>query len=144
VGTQVSYRITPIGQDVGSTARTDQSHVVGGRALRPLAPVHVRARRQGTGDIALSWIRRTRVGGDSWAVEEVPLGETAEQYRLQMLSGAIVKRQVSVSSPGYLYPLAAQLADYGTSPSTLTIRIAQVAPGFGVGVWREVTLTVSA
>jgi hypothetical protein len=144
VGNELSYRITPIGHDVGSAARTDQTHAVGGRALRPLAPVHVRARRQTSGDIALSWIRRTRVGGDSWAVEEVPLGETAEQYRLQVLSGAVVKRTVSVPSPGYLYPLAAQIADHGILPSTLIVRIAQVAPGFGVGVWREVTLTVPA
>ena len=41
--------------------------------LRPFAPVHLRARRDG-GDTRIDWIRRTRIDGDSWAGIDVPPG----------------------------------------------------------------------
>jgi hypothetical protein len=134
--------VTPAGADLGSEARTDLTFTASGRALRPLAPVHIRARRAANGDIALTWIRRARQGGDSWTVEEVPLAETAEAYRLQVMDGAVVKRTVDLTSPAYLYPTSAWMTDFGGAPSTLSIRLAQVAPGFGAGIWRAITLPI--
>jgi len=52
---------------------TTKTFVFSARGLKPLAPVHLRAEKQGS-DIRLSWIRRTRTGGDSWE-GEVPLSE---------------------------------------------------------------------
>ena len=44
---------------------------------------------QASGDIAISWLRRTRsLAGDSWTAPEVPLGETTESYDLEMLNVA--------------------------------------------------------
>ena len=43
------------------------------RGLTCLAPVRLRAVRDvGSGDIAISWIRQTRTGGDAWEPVEVP------------------------------------------------------------------------
>lgn len=142
LGANISFRVTPAGSDIGSPARSDLTHAATGRALRPLAPVHVRARRAANGDIALTWIRRTRQGGDSWTVEEVPLGETSETYRLQIMSGTAARRTVDVSTASYVYPAALQVTDLGGPPSTLSIRLTQVAPGFGAGVWRSITVGI--
>ena len=38
-----------------------------------------------SGDIAISWIRRTRSGGDNWELPEVPLGEESESYEVDIL-----------------------------------------------------------
>ena len=53
-----------------------------GLALRPLTPVHPRVRRDQSGIVRLSWIRRAR-GAWSWRdAADVPLVEEAELYRL--------------------------------------------------------------
>jgi hypothetical protein len=140
VGATLRYRVTPLGHDVGSSARTDVTHVAAARALRPLSPVWLTGARQGNGDITLSWVRRARFGGDSWAGEDVPLNEVTERYRVQILVGATLKRTLETSVPSLVYALADQIADHGSMPSSITVRVAQVASGFGVGLWRTATL----
>ena len=41
-------------------------HAFDGVGMRPLSPVHLRARRLGDGSVEVAWIRRTRLGGDGW------------------------------------------------------------------------------
>ncbi len=53
----------------------------------------------GTGrDVQL--VRRTRIDGDSWDIEEVPLAEDFEAYRVDILSGETVIRSVRTDGPG--------------------------------------------
>jgi hypothetical protein len=109
-------------------------------ALRPLAPVHLKAKRTGDG-ITLSWIRRTRVDGDTW-VGEVPLGEDREQYAVEILSGADVVRTLSVTTPIVLYPAADELADFGVTQTSLTVRVAQLSATVGAGFAATATLAL--
>ncbi|MGI8724526.1 MAG: hypothetical protein ACR2J1_04025 [Methyloceanibacter sp.] len=49
--------------------------------MRPLSPVHLRGKRDpSTTDCTFLWMRRTRIGGDSWQSVEVPLGEDVEAW----------------------------------------------------------------
>jgi hypothetical protein len=103
--------------------------------------VHLRAtREQASGDIQLSWIRRTRIGGDSW-LNEVLLGEEIEEYNVQILDGAAVVRTMRVSSPSALYLVAQQTADFGGLPASLAWRVAQVSRVLGPGASTEITST---
>ena len=70
-----------------------------GRHLRPLAPVHVKASREG-GSVSLNWIRQTRIGGDSWA-GEVPLGETEERYLVQLFDDETLLSEEEIVAPHY-------------------------------------------
>ena len=54
-------------------------------ALRPLAPVHLRAVR-GDDGVTVRWIRRARHDADTWS-GEIPLAEESERYTLDILSG---------------------------------------------------------
>ncbi len=88
----------------------------------------------GTGDLAIAWTRRTRIGGDQWEASDVPLGEAFERYALDILDGATVKRTLTVSSPAATYAAADQTADFGgPAPSPLSVRVAQVSEIFGPG-----------
>ena len=100
-------------------------------ALRPLAPVHLKAVRA-AGGVTFSWIRRTRIDGDSW-VGEIPLGEDSEQYVLDILSGPVVVRSIFVAAPMALYSSADELFDFGAVQSTLSVRIAQLSATVGRG-----------
>ncbi|MBI3437828.1 MAG: glycoside hydrolase/phage tail family protein [Proteobacteria bacterium] len=111
-------------------------------AARPWAPAHVRGVRGASGDVAVSWIRCARTGGDSWGPGDVPLGENAEAYQLDILSGSVVKRSVTVTSPAYAYSVANQIADFGGMPASLHVRVAQLDSGGAPGLNTELTITL--
>ncbi|PQA87251.1 baseplate multidomain protein megatron [Hyphococcus luteus] len=103
------------------------------RGLLPLSPVHLRARWEG-GDIRLSWIRRTRAGGDAWE-GEVPLSELTESYRVAIYDGETPVRTAETASPEYVYAAADILADFGSPDpgETLTFAVAQLSDAVGEG-----------
>jgi hypothetical protein len=91
-----------------------------GEAMRPPSPVHLRAERRENGDLALSWVRRSRNGWAWLSGSDTPLGEEAESYRLT-LAGAGFDRSVTVPAPAYLYTAAEQAADGLAGPLTYTV-----------------------
>jgi hypothetical protein len=135
------YRVGPAGRDHADPAAVEFSATIGGDALRPLGPVRVAARRE-EGGIRLSWIRRTRRGGDAWEPAEVPLGEDAERYAVDILRDGIVRRTLASNEPSVLYPAAQELADFGSPQTALALRVAQVSTAVGRGFERAVTVPV--
>jgi hypothetical protein len=109
-------------------------------ALRPLAPVHLVAKREG-GDIALSFIRRTRRDGDGWEAE-VPLMEDGEAYEIDVLSGSDVVRTLRVKQPSASYLAADELADFGAPQTSLSVRVAQISATVGRGLAAQSILTL--
>jgi hypothetical protein len=132
---------------VAAGARLDRAELMfeglSGNDLRPYAPVHVAGAWSGS-DLALTWIRRTRLGG---ALRNgnfpVPLSEAEERYEVDILSGAgTVLRTLTSTAPNVLY-LAAQIAaDFGSAPATLDIVVYQISAAIGRGFGREVTLVL--
>lgn len=100
--------------DAASAARTITAEM-----LRPPSPVHLRAVETADGDLAISWVRRSRLGWTWTDGADTPLGEETERYQLS-LSGAGFARTVETSSPTYLYAAAARAAD-GPGPLTLSV-----------------------
>lgn len=111
------------------------------KALRPLVPAHIFAKRT-TGGIAISWIRQTRSGGDAWELQDVPMGEANEAYSLQVMNGVNVVRSWSTDIPQQIYGDSDITADFGSQPSTLTLRVAQLSAATGPGPFLERTLNV--
>lgn len=99
----------------------------------PLAPVHVRAQRLPDLDLAIQWLRRTRVGGDWLDGRDVPLGEEAEGYELDILSNGTRLRTLSTSTPSLIYSLDQQMADFGSPQSRIEIALYQMSASVGRG-----------
>ena len=85
-GRAFRYRIGPADRDPGDPAFAELAATAGVAALRPLRPVHLRARRGAEG-VRLSWIRRARRDGDAWEPAEIPLDE-AEAYAVTLFSAS--------------------------------------------------------
>ncbi len=133
LGRSWTYRIGPAGRDHADPACVEISAGVGPTALMPLSPVQLRARRRADG-ILLSWIRRTRLDGDSWDVAEVPLGEETEAYGLDILDGGgAVRRSVASATTEWLYAHADELADFGGPQGQISLRVAQLSRVAGRG-----------
>lgn len=108
--------------------------------LKPFAPVHASGVRDGAGNLTLSWIRRTRVGGDWLDGADVPLGEEAESYEVDIMNGSNVMRTLSASTAQAIYSAADQTADFGAPQSAVTVRIYQLSAVVGRGAALQATL----
>jgi hypothetical protein len=119
------------------------THAFDSIGLRPFSPVHLRARRGEGGGIELTWIRRTRIGGDSWAGLDVPLGEELEAYEIEIRDGDAVKRILAASETRAVYTAAEQSADFGSAEfGNLHVTIYQLSRAFGRGSGRSAHLHV--
>jgi hypothetical protein len=136
----LQLRAVAAGRDIGDASALALTATPHATALKPLAPVHLKARRDGAG-VTLGWIRRTRVDGDGWE-GEVPLGEDAEAYVVEILSGGDVVRTLPAVQPTVLYAAADELADFGAPQSALTVRVTQLSATVGAGFAATATLTL--
>lgn len=132
------FRIGPAALGYDDPAVIHRIEAFEGIGLRPYRPCHLNARRAGGGDIRLSWVRRTRIGGDSWRPREVPLGEVREEYLVQIRMGGATLRDVTVTGPSWTYTAAMQAED-AIMPGAVA-RVAQVSESFGPGPFQRVSL----
>lgn len=132
IGSAVELAVVPSGRDIADPSSVRQSLSIAGRAYRPLAPVHPRARRE-AGGVRISFIRRARAGGDSLDLYEVPLGEDREEYRLEIRQGSTIKRVLTLASPDFLYANADEIADFGSAQTAIAVSIAQISARVGPG-----------
>ncbi len=109
-----------------------------GVGLRPYRPGHFAAARLASGDVALGWVRRTRVDGDSWQGADVPMGEASELYHLRVLAGGAVLRELWPREPRASYSAADQVADGAAGP--LIFEVAQVSDRFGPGPYERISV----
>jgi hypothetical protein len=105
-----------------------------GADLKPYSPVHIGGWRDATGNLALSWVRRTRVSGEWRDGVDVPLGESVEAYDVEIMEGDTVKRTFSgLTSASLLYTAEQQLADFGAPASAVAVRVYQLSSVVGRG-----------
>ncbi len=141
-GRERLMRIGPSHLDHADPAFVEFSHVASGISLRPLNPVHLRAKPVMSG-VEMSWVRRTRINGDSWALLEVPLGEESQHYTVEIMDGQTAVRTLTSSQPQAIYSDVEREADFGLPlPSTLTFRVAQISAIYGPGTYQEKTFNV--
>ncbi|MEM9897846.1 MAG: glycoside hydrolase/phage tail family protein, partial [Pseudomonadota bacterium] len=121
---------------------TSQSFTSGFRALRPLAPVHLRSEKTGDGFL-FSWVRRTRTGGDGWGVEEPPLGEAYERYRLTISKGSEVLRTEDLATPAFTYDATKVSSDFGAGgpDQPFTVEVRQLSDRIGPGIPEATTVS---
>ena len=119
-----------------------------GQAIRPYAPVLLGGGVNGSGDVTLTWTRRTRRGGAWIDFNDVPLSEPSELFVVQIWDAAytVCARVITgISTESTVYTAAQQIADFGSTQEhiywtvgqvgtyTLGFQAQGVAPGAGSG-----------
>ncbi|WP_299408974.1 glycoside hydrolase TIM-barrel-like domain-containing protein [uncultured Roseobacter sp.] len=130
-----TYRVGPARRPVDDQSFEQQTYAFDGNGERPYAPVHLCADLEANGDLSASWIRRTRVDGDSWDVPEVPLAEETESYLVRVLKNGETIREQIVSEAAWQYPATQQMVDGLATP--FEIEVAQISAVYGVGLSRK-------
>ncbi len=131
------YRIGQAAKSYDHPAYRHVQIAFDGAGLRPYAPAHLKTERNGAGQ-GLSWIRRTRIDGDSWQGADVPLGEDSEAYIIRVSDAGGIKHEATTTTPGYLYSDAQAASDGITAP--YNIEVAQISAQFGPGPFARIEI----
>jgi hypothetical protein len=115
VGSQVAAALSAAGG--GSQSVTVQAT---GESLRPPPPVRLDAMPGGSGDLLLSWVRRSRRGWAWIDGIDTPLGENREEYRIT-ISGPLGSFERTSTQPE-LTVTATELAPVGSGEATVEVR----------------------
>lgn len=135
------YKSISIGQTL--TSGVEQTFTNTAVGLHPYSPVQVTGTRNVAADIVIDWVRRTRISGASdWnTTVDVAIGETTEEYEVDIMDGAAVARSITgLTTPTTTYTAAQQVTDFGSTQSSLVVRIYQISSVVGRGIKREVTI----
>ena len=129
-GQQRVFRVGPLSKHYSDATFSTYTHTIAGAGLRPYRPAHL-CSDTAQDDHVFSWVRRTRIDGDSWAGLDVPLGEETEAYLVRVVVAGNPVREVQTVSPEWTYTLAARTAD-GVA-TTYDIQVAQISASYGAG-----------
>lgn len=122
LGQMRHWRIGPALRGPDDASYRAISTPINGAGLRPLKPCHLRGQGR-----RLTWIRRTRIGGDGWEGPDVPLSESREAYLLRLIRDGAIIHEVSLGVPEYTVPQP--IWDGGD----FTAAVAQLSDQYGVG-----------
>lgn len=105
-----------------------------GIATKPYAPVHLGGGRDASGNLTLTWVRRTRIGGAWLDYAEVPLSEGTETYKVNIYSdgtyGTLLASYSGAFAGSLLYSAGAQTGDFGSPQSTVYWGVQQLGMFF--------------
>lgn len=139
IGLEYNWRFGPAQYTIGHPSFQTKKMAFTARGLRPLSPVHLKGKKQNEG-LLISWVRRTRIGGDNWELKEIPLGEETEQYEIEIVNVDTPVRTFASTTPQILYSQSEQISDWGTPQSSYSVRIYQLSELYGRGSMAEDTL----
>lgn len=111
-------------------------------ALKPYAPVLLGGGRDAAGNITLNWVRRGRIAGEWTDYADVPLGEDAESYEIEIWTAgyATLKRTLTAGTTTVSYTSAQQTTDFGSNQATVYCRVYQLSASVGRGYKLEGTV----
>jgi hypothetical protein len=104
-----------------------------GQYLKPFSPVHVTGLRDGSGNLTINWLRRSRVDAEWRDGVDIPLGEESERYEVEIMDGETVMRTIATTSPTASYSAAEQTTDFGSPQSSVNVRVYQISAVVGRG-----------
>jgi hypothetical protein len=132
------YRIGTAARGVDDRNTIHRVEAFAGIGLRSYAPVHLRSAVLADGSVAVTWVRRTRIEGDSWEAPEVPLGEDREAYLVRVMVDEEIRRETVVSEPAWTYAASVQATDGALAGFEL--QIAQISDRFGPGAFARLSV----
>lgn len=119
-----------------------QSFTNTGEGKRPYSVVHIAGVRDGSHNLTLSWLRRSRLRQPGLGNGLVPLGESVESYEIDILnpSQTAVARTIAAAAPTAAYSAADQATDGYSAGAPVHLNIYQISDVRGRGHVRFATV----
>lgn len=138
IGIERGYRAVTAGYSIDSSSTRNFTY--NGVNLEAYSPSHGSGIRDGSSNLTISWLRRTRIGGEWRSLVDASLGETTEAYEVDIMNGSTVVRTISTTAQSASYTAAQQTTDFGSPQSSVTVNIYQLSSVVGRGQPLEVTV----
>jgi hypothetical protein len=139
IGLSRLYKPVSVSKSLADTSSA--SFTYNANSLKPYAPVHITGERDGSLNLTISWIRRTRVNGGWKDNVDVPLNEGEELYEVDVMNGVDVVRTISgINSQTATYTASDQVIDFGSEQSSVAVKIYQVSGVVGRGTAGEAVI----
>jgi hypothetical protein len=122
-GTMLAYEAGPEGAAPGAYPFRSGQVSIRAEGARPYMPVHLKAEGS-PGTYQVSWVRRSRIGGDALTPGDIPLGETEERYLVEVLDASDEVLET--------FDVTSATASV-THPQAAAIRVAQLSSSYGAG-----------
>jgi hypothetical protein len=135
ISTKRYYKAVTLGSTVD--ASISKTFTFTGVGFKPYAPSHSKGSRDVSNNLTLTWIRRARYGGEWRDNVDVPLGETSENYEVEIINGSAVLRTIAVTSQSASYTAVQQTSDGLTPGNPVHIKIYQLSTTVGRGTPAE-------
>jgi hypothetical protein len=136
LGVERHYKAVTLGRSLASAT----SHAFTAEAIgrKPFAPVDLRGTRDGSNNLSITFLRRTRMTVRIVGTLgiSIPLGESEERYEIDILSDAsdpTVLRTILATSTTAEYTAAQQTADGLTPGDPVEVRVYQISSVVGRG-----------
>lgn len=134
IGLERLYKAVSIGDSLSSARSVAFTNTAVG--LECLSPVLLGGGRNAAGDLTITAVRRTRIGGEWRDYADAPLSEASESYEVEIWNSTFttLKRTLpAVSSPSASYTSAQQVTDWGSNQATVYVRFYQLSATVGRG-----------
>lgn len=133
IGLARLYKPVSVGKSLSDT--TSVGFTYKANSLKPFSPVHIKGERDGSLNISITWIRRSRVNGGWQDNVDVQLGEAEEAYEIDVMNGSNIVRTISgLTSVSASYTAVEQIADFGSVQASVTVRVYQMSQAVGRGL----------
>lgn len=104
--------------------------------LKPYAPVHLTGERDGSNNLTIDWVRRTRIGGEWRDYVDAQIGESTLNFDVEVWDSGystLLRTIPSVAATTTTYSAAEQTADGLTPGDPVYLRIFQISATVGRG-----------
>jgi len=130
-GLPLIWRAGPLGGPAGGVGVSEVTQTLTGLHERPWRPVHLAVVPE-VGGRQVRWRARSRIDGDRWDGEAA--GADPQRFRVRVLDGADVLREVVVEGEGWTYAAGDLAMDFpGGVRADAVIAVAQWGEGYGWG-----------
>ena len=128
------YRVTDISGNVIATQYFTNLQI----GMKPFSPSVITGTRDGSNNLTISCVRRSRVGSAWGPTVDIPLGEDTERFEVDIMSGVTVKRTLTfvgpfAGNPSVVYSAANQTSDGFTPGQLILVNIYQLSSLVGRG-----------
>lgn len=134
IGLERTYMALTVGSTFSSGTPLTFTNTAQG--LECLSPVQLGGGRDAAGNLTLTWVRRTRLGGEWRDLVDASLGEDAENYSIDICDDgtyATVVRTLTSVAPTVTYSVVDQTTDFGSAQAMVYAVVYQVSAAMSRG-----------
>ena len=140
-GVSRHYRFGPGTRPITDASYQHREEVFTGIGLRPYRVAHMSFDIENDA-VMVAWIRRTRLNGDSWGPEDVPLSEAFERYAVRVFSNGIQVRNAVTTSAEWTYSEEMRQIDGTLGAANLRFDVAQISDIYGEGPAASISVQI--